>query len=316
LATSTDYTVNSQLSRVARSAVYKKIIKDLEDAEVLLNSNFVDQSDTTITIARVRPSKWAAAALLARTYLYTGDYVKAATKATEVINNFSMFTIEPDLSKVFLANSPEAIWQLAVPTPALYNTFDGFSFILIAAPNSGGMNNISTISDSLLNAFEIGDQRRIQWIGGFTTTDSPSVTYYFPYKYKVYQSSDITEYTMMLRLPEQYLIRAEAGVQTNADMASVLHDINVIRHRASLPDYAGGTDKQALLDAILHERHVEFFAEWGHRWFDLIRTDKANQVMSMVTPLKGGNWSPNWQLSPIPQTERERDIHLSQNNGY
>jgi len=319
LATSTDYTINSQLPRTARSDVYQQIIKDLKDAETLLNSNFVDQSDTTIADDRIRPTKWAAAALLARTYLYIGDYTNAVTKATEVINESSMFAIEPNLNKVFLANSSEAIWQLAVPTPgfiASSNTLDGYAFILRTAPSNSGNTNISTISNQLMSDFEPGDQRKISWIGEFNTPDSPVVTFNFPYKYKVYQSNDITEYTMMLRLAEQYLIRAEAGVQTNADPASILRDINAIRHRAGLPDYTGGIDKQSLLDAVLHERRVEFFAEWGHRWFDLIRSNKANDVMSIVTPLKGGAWSPTGELFPIPQSERLKDIHLTQNNGY
>jgi hypothetical protein len=319
LVTSTDYTINSQLPRTARSSIYQQIIKDLEDAETLLSSNFVDQSDTAVAVDRVRPTKWAAAALLARTYLYTGDYVKAEMKATEVINNSSLFMLEPDLDKVFLTNSAEAIWQLDVATPTQFaasgNTFDGYAFILNAAPNNGGTNNISTISSQLLSSFEAGDQRQDKWIGAFTT-DSPSITYLFPYKYKVHQSDTIKEYTMMLRLSEQYLIRAEARAQNNADPTSILQDIDTIRHRAGLPDYSGGTDKQSLLDAILHERQVELFTEWGHRWFDLIRINKINQVMDTVTPMKGGHWNPNWQLFPIPQSERKIDIHLSQNDGY
>jgi len=316
LVTSTDYTVNSQQARTARSAVHQQVIKDLEEAEGMLNSHFVDQSDTTITADRVRPTKWAAIALLARTYLYTGDYTKAEKNATEVINNSSLFSLEQDLNKVFLANSTETIWQLGVFPPTLTNTLDGYAFILKAAPRNNGNGNISTISDQLLSAFESGDQRKTNWIGGFTTTDPPVVTYYFPYKYKVYQSSDITEYIMMLRLAEQYLIRAEARVQLGQDPVSVLEDLNIIRNRAGLSDYSGGIDKESLLDTILHERQVEFFAEWGHRWFDLIRTTKVNEVMRVVTPLKGGVWSPNWQLFPIPQAERAMDTHLSQNAGY
>jgi hypothetical protein len=318
LVTSTDYTVNSQLARTARSAVYQQIIKDLEEAEGMLNSQFVDQSDTTTTIDRVRPTKWAATALLARTYLYTGDYTKAEMKATEVINNSSVFSLEQDLSKVFLANSTETIWQLGVFPPTVTNTLDGYAFILKAAPRNNGNSNISAISSELLNAFESGDHRKTDWIGAFSTTDAPVVTYYFPFKYKVYQTinNSITEYTMMLRLAEQYLIRAESRVQLEDDPASVLADLDTLRHRAGLPSYSAGTDEQSLLNAILHERQVELFAEWGHRWFDLIRTNKANSVMSIVAPLKGGNWSPNWQLFPIPQDERVKDTHLSQNNGY
>ena len=316
LATTTDYTINRQLSRTSKSDVYQQIVNDLKDAETQLNSNFVDQSDTSITTDRVRPSNWAEKALLARAYLYNGDYANAITKATEVINNSSLFTIEPDLNRVFLKNSSEAIWQLAVPNPTQLgsiNTPDGYWFILNTAPNNSGSFNISTVSNQLWSAFEPGDQRKLSWIGQFIS--SPD-TFNFPYKYKVYQSSDITEFTMMLRLAEQYLIRAEAKAQLGTDLASAAADLDVIRNRAGLSNYAGPLQKDSLMAAILHERQVELFTEWGHRWFDLVRTNTANQVMGVVTPLKGGSWNPNWQLFPIPQSEIFIDSHLSQNTGY
>src|SRR6185437_13599524 len=74
LVTSTDYATNSLLARASRANVYQQIISDLKDAEGLLNSNYVDVSDTTITAERTRLTKWAAAALLARVYLFTGDF--------------------------------------------------------------------------------------------------------------------------------------------------------------------------------------------------------------------------------------------------
>jgi len=315
LVTSTDYTINRQLPRARRDTIYQQIISDLLAAEPILNSNFVDQSDTSITVERVRPTKWAAAALLARTYLYTGDYANAELKATEIINNSSLFTLEPDLNRVFLANSSEAIWQMAIPTPTTINTIDGFSFILKGPPRNFGIGNTCTISTQLFNAFESGDQRKNNWIDSFTTTTVPIVTYNFPYKYKIYQSKDITEYTMMLRLAEQYLIRAEARAQ-QSNPTGAIADLNAIRLRAGLTAYGGSTAQAPLLSAILHERQIELFAEWGHRWFDLIRTGNANTVMNVITPFKGGSWDPNQQLFPIPQSERAINSHLSQNDGY
>lgn len=316
LVTNTDYTINSQLPRAARSSIYKQILADLSEAEFLLSVNFVDQTDTTGSADRIRPTKWAAAALMARVYLFTGDYESAEQKATELIENSSLFRIEPDLNNVFLANSVETIWQLAVPTPNTFNTVDGNAFILISIPNSNGTLNTCTISPTLLNSFEQGDLRRTNWIDSFTTSDPPIVSYFFPYKYKVYLSNDITEYTMMLRLSEQYLIRAEARTQLGKDTSDILADLNAIRVRAGLSVYAGSMDKPSLLAAILHERQVEFFTEWGNRWLDLIRTGSADAIMPAITQSKGGQWNTNGQLFPIPQAERQKDVHLSQNPGY
>jgi len=308
----TDYTHNAGIARSSRAEIFQLMITDLTDADNLLNSYFVDGTDTTVTTDRVRPTKWAAESLLARVYLYAGDYDKAEKEATNVINNSSLFYLESDLNSVFLANSNEAIWQLAVPLPTNYNTLDGAGFILISTPSTGNAQT-NTISQELLSAFELGDKRKDNWIGSITNSTG---TFLFPYKYKVRQSSNVTEYTMMLRLAEQYLIRAEARAQKNVDLLGAVADLDSIRNRAGLDHYTGLVDKPSLLKAILHERQVELFAEWGNRWFDLIRTGNVGMVMDSIAPLKGGGWNSNKQLFPIPQSERILDINLSQNPGY
>jgi starch-binding outer membrane protein, SusD/RagB family len=315
VVTSTNYATNSVLPRSPKSEVYRQIITDLTNAQSLLNSNFVDASDTTITSDRVRPTKWAAAALLARAYLYTGNnWDSAEAQSTLVIQNASLFSLVPILDSVFLANSSEAIWQLALPLPSRTNaTPDGNSYIMIAGPYVG----YTPISTQLWNSFETGDERKTNWVGTFTdTTTTPFTNYYFPNKYKVRVSDAVSEYVMVLRLAEQYLIRAEARAE-QGNLLGAANDLNVIRNRAGLPNTTAVTQVD-LLTAILHERQVELFTEWGHRWFDLIRTGNANSIMSVVTPLKGGLWSNDGHklLYPIPQSEIQANHNLTQNPGY
>jgi hypothetical protein len=121
---------------------------------------------------------------------------------------------------------------------------------------------------------------------------------------------------MVLRLAEQYLIRAEAEAN-EGDSTDAIDDLNVIRNRALLPNYSANVNG-SLLSAILHERQVELFTEWGHRWFDLIRTNSADSVMGIIAPLKHGSWNDNndQELYPIPQTARNLDMNLTQNPGY
>jgi starch-binding outer membrane protein, SusD/RagB family len=147
----------------------------------------------------------------------------------------------------------------------------------------------------------------------------------FPYKYKVSGNApsynqEITEYNVMLRLAEQYLIRSEAEAENN-DLTDGANDLNVIRNRAGLNDISisNASTQAGLLAAILHERQVELFAEWGSRWFDLIRTDNVNSVMGApgnVCTYKHGTWNAYDALFPIPQTERNNDPNLTQNTGY
>ncbi len=324
LALTTDYTVTGKLARVPRLQVLKQVIADLMDAQSLLNNNYLDATDTVSTTERVRPNKAAATAMLARAYLYLGDYGKdptqylnAEAQASSVINNslYSLVAITPNTSNVFAKNSNEAIWQLQIPLPSSTSaTPDGNKFILISAPS------ISAISSQLYSSFEPNDLRQANWIGTYQTTTTPVVKYYYPYKYKVRTATSVTEYTMVLRLGEQYLIRAEARAQQGST-SGALSDLNVIRNRAGLPNYSGATDKTSLLNAILHERQVELFCEWGHRWFDLNRTGAVDVVLGPpgnVCASKGGVWSTDGhqKLAPIPLTEIQADPNLIQNPGY
>jgi hypothetical protein len=316
LVVSTDYKINATISRTARAQVYQQVIADLKDAQNLLNPNYIGPDDTTIsTTDRTRPNKWAAAALLARVYLFTGDYSNAALESDSIIRNSSVYSLVPNLDSVFLANSNEAIWQLGIPQPSNYNTNDGVDFILLSPPGTG--TTCCSISPQLLNSFDSGDNRRLQWVDSFTTTTPPIITYYGPYKYKVRDQTSVTEQVMVLRLAEQFLIRAEANAH-QGNIPGAINDLNMIRNRAGLSNYNGGQDQQSILTAILHERQVELFSEWGHRWLDIIRTNSADSIMSIVTPQKGGQWNQNGYqtLFPIPQADRITDGNLSQNLGY
>jgi len=267
--------------------------------------------------------------LLARAYLYLGDYSgnssyyqRADSAASAVIAN-NAYRLSP-LNGVFLANSTEAIWQLQTPSNQSYDTPDGFNFILLGAPSTSGLNNSCTVSIQLISAFEPNDQRKTSWIDSVTEGTN---TYYFPYKYKNYTYVG-TEYDMVLRLGEQYLIRAEARVREGNNTGGALSDLNMIRNRAGLPNYNGTQDEVSLLTAIQHERQVEMFTEWGSRWFDLERAIASKEVVNANTVLgspgnvcqyKGGTWNITtyYQLLwPIPRTDISADPNLTQNPGY
>lgn len=308
LVTSTDYAHNATISRSSKEAVYQQIIEDLSEARLLLNNGYVGANGVGISAERVRPNKAAADALLARVYLYLGDYINAEAKATEVINN-PQYNLVSDLDAVFLRNSPEAIWQLQ-PGFVNSNTPEGSGFILTSAPLTTLSRN-ATVSENLLASFEHGDKRRAHWISNITVHDRE---YFFPFKYKVDTPSPALEYSMVLRLAEQLLIRAEARAYQNNN-GGALSDLNAIRERAGIP-LIQTIDNEAILQAIIQERRVELFTEWGHRWLDIKRIGMVDAVMADITPLKGGVWSTNSQLYPIPQLERDNNPNLSQNTGY
>jgi len=168
-----------------------------------------------------------------------------------------------------------------------------------------------------MNAFEPGDLRFSNWVGQDTvptagTTDT--VFYYYPYKYKAVDDTLITESLMVMRLAEQYLIRAEAKTR-QADLTGAASDLNQLRTRAGLPPTAA-TSQSQLLAAIAHERQVELFTEFGDRWLDLKRTGALDAVMQMVEPHKGGVWNNYDSLLPIPASDIQLNPRLTQNPGY
>lgn len=314
--TSTDYSRNSVASRTSIAKVYDQIIADLKYSEANLNENYVGADAIKTSEERVRPNKSTATALLARVYLYTGKYSEAEAEATALINQSSRYNVMP-LNKVFLANSKEAIWQLMPVNGSLINTVEGVNFI----PDSSTpvAEEKAEISPQLISSFEPNDLRNSNWIGTYLDTSAtPGKSYFYPNKYKVRSGSSYSEYSMIFRISEQYLIRAEARAQLGSLFASV-EDLDIIRDRAGLPkvkDTNPGIDKESLITKIFHERQTELFTEQGHRWFDLKRSGKVDAVMALVTPTKGGVWNNNMSLWPIPNKELLNDRNLNQNKGY
>lgn len=288
----TNYLKNTVAERQPVSEVYEHIINDLNEAASLLVASYASDG-------RVRPNTHTAKALLARVYLYTGDWLKAE-QASHTVIEVPEYQLETDLNAVFLASSSEAIWQL-YPVITGLNTVEGFSLLFFSLPY-----NVALRSE-VVNSLETGDLRRNSWIG---STTSGANTFYYPKKYKVFFSSTLTEYYMVLRLAEQYLIRAESRVHLN-DLEGALSDVNTVRNRAGLEDISN-TSNNIVLEAIYKERQRELFAEWGHRWFDLKRTDRAHQALA---PIKNG-WQPTDVLFPIPQAELLNNPNMRQNPGY
>ena len=316
LVLGSDYLSNNGLARSPQADVYKQIVSDLLQAQSLLDSKYHDGTGA-VTTGRGRPNKAAATALLARVYLYMKDWKNAEAQAGNVIGDVADYQL-PALSKVFLVNSPEVVWGLV---PYAGNTFlvaDAKSFYLPPGTSPATANVLSSLSDSLVAAFEPGDGRWATWVGKDSVPASggfPAAVYFYHSKYKAMASYTSAQETLvMLRLAEQYLIRAEARAQQN-NLGGALADLNAVRARAGL-GASTAVSQADLLAAILHERRVELFMEVGHRWFDLRRTGNVDAVMSVVAPLKGGAWSSYKAWWPIPLSDIQNDTRLVQTPGF
>lgn len=307
LILTTNVDVNALMPRTAASTVYEQIVQDLEEAKTLLAEEYVENGTVT---GRLQPNKWAATALLARIYLYIGNHAQAMSNASDVIGQTGLYTLASgdELSGIFLKDSREAILQLGSSQNATSGfTAEGAEFI----PSSIATVANYYLNTELLKAFEDGDRRRDAWVMPLTLG---GVETFQPYKYRNNTAAAATasgrvEAPTILRLAEQYLIRAEARLQ-QGDTEGARSDINTIRDRAGLDELPTGAD---LEEAIIQERRIELFCELGDRWYTLKRTGTVDEVMSQLRP---DTWQSFAQWYPIQQSAINTNPNLIQNEGY
>ena len=294
--TDTDYQKNNVVNKIPLNVVYSNVLSDLDSSVNLLGQEYDNQE-------RIRPNQLVAKALLARVYLYNETWAEASNAASAVINATNYYELENNISAVFLRDSKETIWQFQ---PATFgkNTDEAAAFIFFAGPPP-----LVSLTDNLMNSFSPTDLRKSNWTKAIA---DGSNMWYHPYKYKEFDyTASSLEYSIVFRLAEQYLIRAEARAQ-QGDLIGAKEDLNKIRERAGL-DQTTATSKLEILNAILQERRWELFTEYGHRFFDLKRSGKIDAILSST---KTG-WNPINILFPLPQNELSINPNLRpQNSGY
>ncbi len=302
LVLSTEYSENALTERDTKELINGQIIADLQASINLLTNEYSEGE-------RFYVNRLVATAFLARVHLYKENWDQAELLSSEIIEQTETFELLEDLDSVFLANSKEAIWQISPEGDggSFTHTNEGATFIF--HPIIASLTPVKLSGDFVL-LMEGEDERLINWVGYHQSRDD-----YSPYKYKIRSSSDpVSEYSMVLRLAEQYLIRSEARLMED-DIAGAIADLDIIRKRAGLELIAETNleiSKEALIDSIFKERKKELFTEWGHRWLDLKRTEKATEKLASKTSY----WEETDVLYPIPEEERIKNPNLTQNAGY
>jgi hypothetical protein len=285
----TDVKANSVQKRQDTGIVYQQIVADVLSADSLMDTEIFPVTQ------KGRLNQFVAKAFLARVYLFLGNWAEARRYSDFVIGN-GEYQLSPDLDDVFIDGSREAIFQFE----NLRNEFniEILAFIPTQAPGI-------VCTNSLIDAFETNDQRMEKWVSPYIYE---SVLYFYPAKYK---PRELDRYTLF-RLAEQLLIRAEANTHLGNFEAAV-DDINLLRERAGIDVLNTSMNEDDCLEAIMNERRVELFAETGHRWFDLKRSQNLNMVMVIE---KGNLWTSPDSLYPLPATDIQRNRQLVQNPGY
>ena len=271
-----------------QSQVYTQVITDLQTSLTLLPE----------AVNRARATKNTARALLARVYLYTENWEQAEAYASLLIAKTTDYQLVDYPTFFQNKQTKESILELQ------FTTSDKSSHYYYWLASANGGRHEWAPSDSivaLLGNPLIGGTRKALY-KDLSTSTNPK--FYVGYLYWRTTGDDPT---YILRIAEQYLIRAEARAKKSTpDLSGALSDLNAIRTRATVPALNGVSVADVIL-AIERENRVEFAFE-GHRWFNLTRTKRAGTVLGVTDTRK-------W-IFPIPYNDLQADKDLIQNPSY
>lgn len=290
---SIDYEYNRSLSKKDGATLLDQLETDLKEASDLLKDDYRDAE-------RIYPNRKAAQLLLARIYLHQGEWSQAQFIVEEIMES-PLYQFQPDISEVFHKSSRNILWQLKPQNSGDAVKEASFYFFTGAAPNS------YTLTGDLVNTFADNDLRKQAWMAAVTYNGN---TWYRPYKYKNLSGSNTNEYSVILRLEEVYFIMAEAlAMQNRVDDAMIY--LNATRERAGLTALSS-LSAEEFIDELLAEKRREFFTEFGHRFIDLKRMGRLEELGSLKP-----NWQEYKQRWPVPQSELMLNPNMApQNPGY
>lgn len=305
----TDPTVAFNHTRATVDEIYSQIITDLTEAITELPET-ISGSDFG------RPSKWAAKGILARVYLTRKMYTEAKTQLTDIINSGKYSLVSPfsKVNEYSAKGNTETLFAVIFKSGT---NSEGYPYLNVNHDfqNSASPNFMATFAD---------DPRM-----SATAIASDVGIFYSPKYVSLKMASDNTasQNIMVLRMADIYLMMSEVLNETGGQSDQIFYYMNLVRVRAGLPEYTSSdlTNQAAIRLAIEKERRIEFAFE-NLRWFDLLRTGRAVDVMSKANTggsnVTSGSALPytmnvNYLLYPIPQNQIDASGGvLSQNDGY
>ncbi len=339
-----------ELERASLEEIYGLIIEDLKFAEQYLPDEYSSSDKGRVT-------KGGAIGLLGKVYMTMAgfplnkgnEYYSLAIQKFENLVNSSQYSLVPnykDLFDVNNKNTSESLVEIQYKkgssggeTGSPWNNdfaprFSDKEVVLVG--NKGGA-NAPTVDMS--NVYAIGDPRKYASMSDGWISDATGAFQNDKYVRKYYDvatsGSDNGNNWIELRLADIYLLYSEALIRTGGSKTTALNYLNQIRERARntagdpdvpapadlLKDYTLGDfpSDQAFLMTIEKERRVELAFE-NHRWFDLVRTGRAKDVMIAEQTADGYpsfNWDDKMLTYPIPMTVMQSNPgKIIQNKGY
>jgi hypothetical protein len=299
------YNVGLLPGRSSVGTIYNQIVNDLKTA-----FQSAPSYSNSVTL-----SKYAVEGLLAKVYMYMGDYTDALAAAKDVIGSGVFTLVDSKTFGSYWANP-------AVQTNAVETMFEMDE----DAINNNGFDDLGGIyingyqdlycSMQLAQLYTATDVRFGLLIYGSTKGGSAA---YLVNKYPNAEQSD-RDNPKVLRLSEVYLIAAECENRLSDDLDATTY-VNMIAETRD-PAFTGYTDVgAALLADIVQERRKELAFE-GDRLYDLNRLGLAIVRGTNAGATVGDGltipFPSDTRVAPIPEGEilRNATIATQQNPGY
>jgi len=316
-------------TRDSKDKIYVQIIADLKAAEELPSVYTVNQDIG-------RATRWAAKGMLAKVYLTQKNYADANTKLLEVINspvgaganNYHLLTNYADVFDAANPNNAEVIFAVQYGRgfdPIQGNPFSEYAFANEDIGTTILKRGTGTflMTEDLAAKFVTDDQRRatVNRLAGSRRS------YVFTTKYfdkGMTTKLDAGNDWIILRYADIDLMYAEAQNELGSTGVAYTY-LSAVRTRAGLTTNAAlQSDPAALRLAIEEERRIELNCE-GHRWFDLLRTGRLQEVMNAHfksalsdDEIGSGNLLEDYELIfPVPRYQVNLNPDkIKQNPGY
>ncbi|MDR2292610.1 MAG: RagB/SusD family nutrient uptake outer membrane protein [Prevotellaceae bacterium] len=276
----TTLSANAQLRRNTVAECYEQAINDLNEA---INSSLLPAVKKNGYI-----NQYGAKSLLARIYLYKGDWENAYKIAKDVIENggYTPYTDENWTASWTQQFGTESIFELVVvPSETDLGSTSPCSYFAPRKnlPDRRELGPIM-VSDQFFNMFNQSiHDTDIRWnifgLDEFAREDASSSFYIqerkgWMMKYEGDGKSTRSAVNIkIIRLTEVLLIGAEAALKKSSpNKTDAASWINIVRKRNPvLTDLDGNESINDLLDETILQRRIDLIGE-GHRYFDVLRT--------------------------------------------
>ncbi|TKB99194.1 RagB/SusD family nutrient uptake outer membrane protein [Pedobacter cryophilus] len=304
-----DATDDYYIPRSDTSQVYIQIESDLDSASNRLVATYSPSIYTKaqFTLGGVN-------AIYTDLYMWRHQYDKAIVSSQKIITNTANYSLTSLTDASVLDNTSYAkMFTTGISSESIFEIDYNFSergkrSFYIQVYGDLGFQPAFQVSEQLMTKFSPNDLR-----AKIAFDDRRAINKFFE-KTNFNRSQMDDKNVIIYRLSDILLLRAEA-LNKKKRVPEAIAIVNQMKVRAGevalLPAYYNTLTENQIENLILDERSKELCFE-GKRWFDLVRTGKAIEVMQPINGLS----DPQNYLWPIYLNEIRLNPLLKQNSYY